>query len=54
MLPYAPCRSLSISKLFCNDGGGGGGIKGEEGCEGGELEGENKVHYESKRTSWRH
>ncbi len=27
---YAPYRSLSISKLFCKDGGGGGG-KGVEG-----------------------
>ncbi len=45
MLPYAPYRSLSISKLFCKDGGGGGmegfvmnsegisgGRKGEERC----------------------
>ncbi len=30
MLPYAPYRSLSISKLFCKDGGGGcGGIRYE-------------------------
>jgi hypothetical protein len=31
-----------ISKLFCKDGGGG--IKGVEGREGGELEGENKSY----------
>ncbi len=23
MLPYTPYRTLSISKLFCKDGGGG-------------------------------
>ncbi len=54
MLPYAPYRSLSISKLFCKDGGEEnkrgkrvgswrGRIRGVEvgGWGGGEL------HYES-------
>jgi hypothetical protein len=41
VLPYAPYRSLSISKFFCKDGGLGR-IKGAEGWEGGELKGENK------------
>jgi hypothetical protein len=28
VLPYVPYRSLSISKLFCKDGRGGGGVEG--------------------------
>ncbi len=36
MLPCAPYRSLSISKLFCKDGGGGGGfVMNSEGISGG-------------------
>ncbi len=36
MLPYAPYRSLSISKLFCKDGGGGveGFVMNSEGISG--------------------
>jgi hypothetical protein len=39
VLPYAPYRSLSISELFCEDGGGGVDVEGfvmnSEGISGG-------------------
>ncbi len=43
MVPYVPYRSLSISKLFCNDEWGGGGVEGfvmnSERISGGREEG---------------
>ncbi len=49
-LPFAPYRSLSISKLFCSAGGcGHGGVEGfvmnSQGISGGEGGG-GAVHYE--------
>jgi hypothetical protein len=45
-IPYVPYRSLSISKLFCKDGGGEdveGFVMNSEGISGGREGGERCV-----------
>jgi hypothetical protein len=48
MLPYEPYRSLSISKLFCKDGGGGGVegfVMNSEGISGGREGGRRVMNH---------